>query len=80
MVEKSGTMFVTGPDVVKTVLGEEISFEDLGGAMTHGSKRCCTLLQKMNMTAWITLENYFHFYHKIILKTHHQLKVMIQPN
>ena len=31
-------MFVTGPDVVKTVLGEEISFEDLGGAVTHGSK------------------------------------------
>ncbi len=38
MVEKTGTMFVTGPDVVKTVLGEEISFQDLGGAMTHGSK------------------------------------------
>jgi acetyl-CoA/propionyl-CoA carboxylase len=38
MVEKVGTMFVTGPDVVKTVLGEEISFEDLGGANTHGSK------------------------------------------
>ena len=38
MVEKAGTMFVTGPDVVKTVLGEEISFEDLGGAMTHGTK------------------------------------------
>lgn len=38
MVEKAGTMFVTGPDVVKTVLGEEISFEDLGGAITHGSK------------------------------------------
>ena len=38
MVEKVGTMFVTGPDVVKTVLGEEISFDELGGAMTHGSK------------------------------------------
>src|SRR3990172_322005 len=38
MVEKAGTMFVTGPDVVKTVLGEEISFDDLGGAMTHGIK------------------------------------------
>ena len=38
MVEKTGSMFVTGPDVVKTVLGEEISFEDLGGAMAHGSK------------------------------------------
>ena len=31
-------MDVTGPEVVKTVLGEEISFEDLGGAMTHGTK------------------------------------------
>jgi len=38
MVEKVGTMFVTGPDVVKAVLGEEISFENLGGAMTHGTK------------------------------------------
>jgi len=33
MVEKLGTMFVTGPDVVKTVLGEEVSFDELGGAM-----------------------------------------------
>lgn len=38
MVEKAGTMFVTGPDVVKTVLGEDISFEDLGGAVTHATK------------------------------------------
>lgn len=38
MVEKAGTMFVTGPDVVKTVVGEDISFEDLGGAVTHGTK------------------------------------------
>jgi acetyl-CoA/propionyl-CoA carboxylase len=38
MVDKVGTMFVTGPDVVKTVLGEEISFDELGGAMTHGTK------------------------------------------
>ncbi|MEE9565598.1 MAG: acyl-CoA carboxylase subunit beta [Nitrosopumilaceae archaeon] len=38
MVDKVGTMFVTGPDVVKTVLGEEVSFEDLGGAMAHGTK------------------------------------------
>ena len=36
MVDKAATMFVTGPDVVKTFLGEEISFDDLGGAMTHG--------------------------------------------
>ncbi|MSV26033.1 MAG: methylmalonyl-CoA carboxyltransferase [Nitrosarchaeum sp.] len=38
MVEKTATMFVTGPDVVKTVLGEDILSDDLGGAMTHGIK------------------------------------------
>lgn len=38
MVQKVGTMFVTGPDVVKTVLGEEITFDELGGAITHGTK------------------------------------------
>lgn len=38
MVKKTATMFVTGPDVVKTVLGEEISAEDLGGADSHGTR------------------------------------------
>jgi propionyl-CoA carboxylase beta chain len=31
-------MFITGPDVVKTVTGEEVSFEELGGAAAHASK------------------------------------------
>jgi propionyl-CoA carboxylase beta chain len=31
-------MFITGPDVIKTVTGEEPSFEELGGAMTHNTK------------------------------------------
>jgi acetyl-CoA carboxylase carboxyltransferase component len=35
MVDKTSHMFITGPDVVKTVLGQEVSFEDLGGAMVH---------------------------------------------
>src|SRR6266850_1461597 len=38
MVEGSSYMFITGPDVVKTVTGEEVSFEDLGGATTHATK------------------------------------------
>jgi len=38
MVEGSSYMFITGPDVVKTVTGEEVTFEDLGGAVTHASK------------------------------------------
>jgi propionyl-CoA carboxylase beta chain len=38
MADKSSYMFVTGPDVVKTVTHEEVSKEDLGGAYTHSSK------------------------------------------
>jgi acetyl-CoA carboxylase carboxyltransferase component len=38
MVKKSSYMFITGPEVIKAVTGEEISFEDLGGANTHNEK------------------------------------------
>jgi propionyl-CoA carboxylase beta chain len=38
MVEGSSYMFITGPDVVKTVTGEEVSFEELGGAATHAAR------------------------------------------
>jgi acetyl-CoA/propionyl-CoA carboxylase len=38
MVEHVGQMFVTGPEVVHEVLGQEVSFEELGGAITHASK------------------------------------------
>ncbi len=35
MVDKTSHMFVTGPDVIKTVTGEDVGFEELGGAQTH---------------------------------------------
>ena len=38
MVKESSYMFITGPNVIKAVTGEEITFEDLGGAMTHNEK------------------------------------------
>ena len=38
MVENTSFMFVTGPDVVKTVTHEEVTFEELGGASTHSTK------------------------------------------
>jgi propionyl-CoA carboxylase beta chain len=38
MVDKTSQMFITGPDVVKTVTGEEVTFEELGGARTHNTK------------------------------------------
>src|SRR4249920_2084627 len=38
MVKETSHMFITGPDVIKTVTGEEVGFEELGGAMTHNQK------------------------------------------
>jgi acetyl-CoA/propionyl-CoA carboxylase carboxyl transferase subunit len=38
MVKESSHMFITGPDVIKTVTGEEVTFEELGGAVTHASE------------------------------------------
>ncbi len=38
MVEKTSNMFITGPDVIKSVTGEEIDFESLGGSAVHSGK------------------------------------------
>ncbi|MDQ2724769.1 MAG: acyl-CoA carboxylase subunit beta [Actinomycetota bacterium] len=38
MVRETSQMFITGPDVVKTVTGEEVTLEQLGGAVTHATK------------------------------------------
>src|ERR1700740_15373 len=38
MVQETSHMFITGPDVIKTVTGEEVGFEELGGAVAHNSK------------------------------------------
>jgi propionyl-CoA carboxylase beta chain len=38
MVKGSSQMFITGPDVIKTVTNEDVDFEDLGGALTHNTR------------------------------------------
>jgi propionyl-CoA carboxylase beta chain len=38
MVDKTSQMFITGPDVVKTVTGEDVTLEELGGARTHNTR------------------------------------------
>ncbi len=48
MVENTSYMFVTGPNVVKTVTNEEVSSEELGGAMTHATKSGVTHLTSAN--------------------------------
>src|SRR4051794_6982461 len=48
MVEHTSYMFVTGPNVVKTVTHEEVSSEELGGASTHSTKSGVTHLTALN--------------------------------
>ncbi len=38
MVDKTSNMFITGPDVIKTVTGEDVTMEDLGGARAHNTR------------------------------------------
>ena len=38
MVQNTSYMYITGPDVIKSIIGEEISHEDLGGPLVHSSK------------------------------------------
>ncbi len=38
MTEKISQMFITGPEIIKTVTGEEVTFEELGGATTHATR------------------------------------------
>jgi len=38
MVKATSHMFITGPEVIKTVTGEDVGFEELGGAITHNTK------------------------------------------
>ena len=44
MVKNNGQLYITGPDVIKAVTGEEISHEDLGGALSHSVKSGVTHL------------------------------------
>lgn len=53
MVEQTSYMFVTGPNVVKTVTHEEVTSEELGGAMTHASKSGVTHFTFENEVACI---------------------------
>ena len=56
MVEESSYMFITGPEVVKTVTGEEVTFEELGGAITHASKSAWLTSRRVTRRhAWRTL-------------------------
>ena len=62
MVEDSSYMFVTGPDVVKTVTHEEVTAEDLGGAKTHtGRSGVADLSFENDVKALLMTRRFFNF-------------------
>lgn len=69
MVEQSSYMFVTGPNVVKTVTNEEVSSEALGGAHTHATKSGVTQLTAINDVDCIEqIKSFYHTSLKIVRK------------
>ncbi len=62
MVKDSSYMFVTGPEVVKTVTHEEVSAEELGGALTHTSKSgVADLAFENDVEALLMLRRFFNY-------------------
>jgi propionyl-CoA carboxylase beta chain len=62
MVKDSSYMFVTGPEVVKTVTHEEVTAEDLGGATTHTTKSgVADLAFENDVEALLMLRRFFEF-------------------
>ncbi|MDQ6930929.1 MAG: acyl-CoA carboxylase subunit beta [Candidatus Eremiobacteraeota bacterium] len=55
MTEQISQMFITGPDIIKTVTGEDVSFEELGGAITHASKSGVAQLTAVNEEEMVDL-------------------------
>ena len=62
MVRNSSYMFVTGPDVVRTVTHEEVTAEDLGGALTHTSRSgVADLAFENDVHALLMLRRFFNY-------------------
>ena len=62
MVKDSSYMFVTGPEVVKTVTHEEVTAEELGGALTHSTKSgVCDRVFENDVEAILMLRRFFNY-------------------
>ena len=55
MVDQTSQMFITGPDVIKTVTGEEVTMEELGGAHTHMAKSGTCALRRIRRAGRLRL-------------------------
>lgn len=55
MTENISQMFITGPEIIKTVTGEDVTFEELGGAITHATKSGVAQLSAINENEMVEL-------------------------
>ena len=55
MVDQTSQMFITGPDVIKTVTGEDVTMEELGGAHTHMAKSGTRALRRLRRAGRLRL-------------------------
>ena len=78
MVKGSSYMFITGPEVVKTVTHEDVTFEDLGGATVHAEKSgVCHVVAESEADTLFLIRSCSHIYPKIIWKTRLSVKLAI---
>ncbi len=76
MVKDSSYMFVTGPEVVKTVTHEEVTAEDLGGASTHTTKSgVADLAFDNDVDALLMLRRFFNY-----IPTNNREKAPVRPS
>jgi len=76
MVKDTSYMFVTGPEVVRTVTHEEVSAEELGGALTHSTKSgVCDRVFENDVEAILMLRRFFNY-----LPLSNREKAPIRPN
>ncbi|SMF71248.1 acyl-CoA carboxylase subunit beta [Pseudobacteriovorax antillogorgiicola] len=62
MVDETSHMFITGPEVIKTVTGESVTFEELGGSQTHTSKSgVCDLRLPSEGDAILAIRNWLSY-------------------
>ena len=80
IMTKSAFMFVTGPEVVKEVTKEDVSFNDLGGAEVHNEKSgVAHFLAQDEQECFAILESFFHSFLQIISKIHHVIASTDDP-
>ncbi len=62
MIDNTSHMFITGPEVIKTVTGEEVTFEELGGSQTHSAQSgVCDLRQPSEAEGLLALKKMLSF-------------------